>query len=77
MLRVLDLTLSTSRKQLLRSQRAMLTITVRELSGITAPVTLTVVNTSPAAVQVDNIERSGPALSGSPQALANRRLSST
>ena len=56
-IRVVDITVSASQTQLLRGQRATLTMTVRGLSGITAPVTLTVVNASPAAIRVDNIER--------------------
>jgi hypothetical protein len=56
-LRVLDVSVSASGTQLLRGQRATLTITVRGLSGITAPMTLTVVNLSPAAVRVDDIDR--------------------
>jgi hypothetical protein len=56
-LRVLDVSVSASETQLLRGQRATLTVTVRGLSGVTAPMTLTVVNLSPAAVRVDGIDR--------------------
>ena len=55
--RVLDVSVAASQTQLLRGQRATLTATVRGLSGITAPMTLTVVNLSPTAVRVDDIER--------------------
>ncbi len=57
MLRVFDVQLSASRTQLFRNQRADLTVTVRGLDGITTPVTLTLVNLSPAAVRIDDIER--------------------
>jgi hypothetical protein len=56
-LRALDVRLATSRSQLLRNQRATLTITVLGLSGITDPATLTVVNQSPASVRIDDIDR--------------------
>ena len=56
-MRVLDVSLAASNTQLLRGQRATLTVTVRGLSGITAPMTLTMVNRSPANVQVGDIER--------------------
>ena len=57
MLRVIGVQLSASRTQLFRNQRAELTATVRGLDGITAPVTLTLVNLSPAAVRIEEIER--------------------
>ena len=56
-LRALDVRLAASRTQLLRGQRATLTATVLGLSGLTEPVTLTVVNQSPAAVRIDDIDR--------------------
>jgi hypothetical protein len=57
MLRAIDVQLSASRTQLFRNQRAELTATVRGLDGITTPVTLTLVNLSPAAVRIDDIDR--------------------
>ena len=56
-LRVLEVGVSASTTQLLRDQRATLTITVRGLGGITEPVSLSVVNRSPATVRVDDVER--------------------
>jgi hypothetical protein len=56
-LRVVDVRVSASMTQLLRDQRATLTITVRGLAGITEPVSLSVVNQSPATVRIDDVER--------------------
>jgi IPT/TIG domain-containing protein len=55
--RILDVRLSASRTQLFRGQRAELAVTVSGLDGITAPVTLTLVNQSPTIVRIDNIDR--------------------
>ena len=56
-LRVIDVRVAASMTQLFRNQRATLTVTVRGLAGITEPVTLSVVNRSPATVRIDDVER--------------------
>jgi len=56
-LRVFEIRGAASSTQLFRGQRATLTLTVLGLDGITEPVTLSVVNRSPAAVRVEDIDK--------------------
>ena len=56
-LRVFEIRASASSTQLFRGQRATLTVTVLGLDGITEPMTLSVVNRSPAAVLVEDIDK--------------------
>jgi hypothetical protein len=57
MMRILELRASASTTQLLRDQRATLTVTVRGLNGVTEPVIVSVVNRSTAIVRIDDIDR--------------------
>jgi len=56
-MRVFEIRVSASSMQLYRGQRATLTVTVLGLDGITEPMRLSVVNRSPAAVQVEDIDK--------------------
>jgi hypothetical protein len=56
-LRVLDVRLKASSERLIGGQRAVLTVTVFGLTGITEPMKLTMLNRSPATVRVENIDR--------------------
>jgi hypothetical protein len=56
-MRVIEVRVVASSTQMFRGQRATLTITVLGLTGITKPMTLAVVNQSPANVRVENVDR--------------------